>query len=108
MISTHFLLAATAQTTLMTTEVSTAYNSPGTSKPSTNWPQAYSRPTSITMPNRPSVRQPSGALISRSIVTMEEIAFQDLGCESVKRLEVKDLPLIVAVDAYGNNIFHRD
>jgi fumarate hydratase subunit beta len=39
---------------------------------------------------------------------MEEIAFQDLGCESVKRLEVKDLPLIVAVDAYGNNIFHRD
>lgn len=48
-----------------------------------------------------------GALISRSIVKMEEIAFQDLGCESVKRLAVKDLPLIVAADAYGNNIFTR-
>ncbi len=49
-----------------------------------------------------------GALISRSIVKMEEIAFFDLGCESVKRLEVKDFPLIVAVDADGNNIFQRD
>ena len=48
-----------------------------------------------------------GALISRSIVKMEEIAFHDLGCESVKRLEVKDLPLIVAADAYGNNLFAR-
>ena len=49
-----------------------------------------------------------GALISRSIVRIEEIAFHDFGCESVKRLEVKDLPLIVAVDAEGNNIFQRN
>ena len=48
-----------------------------------------------------------GALISRSILRMEEIAFPELGCESVKKLEVVNLPLIVAVDAYGNNLFQR-
>ena len=48
-----------------------------------------------------------GALISRSIVSMREIAFPELGCESVKQLEVRDFPLIVAVDAAGNSIFHR-
>ncbi len=49
-----------------------------------------------------------GALISRSIISMEEIAFPELGCESVKKLEVKNFPLIVAVDAAGNNLFQRE
>ncbi|MBQ6420240.1 MAG: fumarate hydratase C-terminal domain-containing protein [Clostridia bacterium] len=48
-----------------------------------------------------------GALISRSITAVEEIAFPELGCESVKRLTVKDLPLIVGVDAAGNSVFDR-
>jgi len=48
-----------------------------------------------------------GALISKSIISLEEIAFGELGCESVKRLEVKDLPLIVGVDCEGNSIFDR-
>lgn len=49
-----------------------------------------------------------GALISRSIVSMEEIAFPELGCESIKRLEVRDFPLIVGVDARGRSIFDRN
>ena len=47
----------------------------------------------------------AGALCAKSIVSCEEIAFFDLGCESVKRLEIQDFPLIVAIDAKGNNLF---
>lgn len=46
-----------------------------------------------------------GALISESILQMEEIAWPELGCESVKRLELRELPVIVAADAAGGNIF---
>ena len=49
-----------------------------------------------------------GALISKSITDMQEIAFPELGCESVKRLEICDLPLVVGVDARGNSIFDRE
>ena len=38
----------------------------------------------------------AGAVCARSVVSCEEIAFFDLGCESVKRLEIQDFPLIVA------------
>ena len=48
----------------------------------------------------------AGALCAQSIVSCEEIAFFDLGCESVKRLEIQDFPLIVAIDAKGNNLFN--
>ena len=48
-----------------------------------------------------------GALISQSIEAIEEIAFSELGCESIKRLTVKDMPLTVAVDSRGNSIFNR-
>lgn len=47
----------------------------------------------------------AGALIAKHIVTAEEIAFPHLGCESVKRLVVEKLPLTVAVDCHGNDIF---
>jgi len=47
----------------------------------------------------------AGALIARHITKAEEIAFHELGCESVKKMEVDRLPLIVAVDCRGNNIF---
>lgn len=49
----------------------------------------------------------AGALISKHITSAEEIAFAELGCESVKRMVVKDLPLTVAVDRNGKNIFAR-
>ena len=48
-----------------------------------------------------------GALISKCIVNMREIAFPELGCESVKQLEIREMPLIVAVDSQGGNLFQR-
>lgn len=49
----------------------------------------------------------AGALIARSIKELEVIAFPDLGCESIKRLRVERLPLVVAINARGENIFER-
>lgn len=49
----------------------------------------------------------AGALIARCIRTAEVIAFDDLGCESVKRMEVRDLPLTVAVDSRGNDLYRQ-
>lgn len=47
----------------------------------------------------------AGALIARCVKTAEVTAFEDLGCESVKRLTVMDFPLTVAVDSQGNDLF---
>lgn len=49
----------------------------------------------------------AGALMSRHIVSAVEIAFPELGCESVKGLVVKDMPLTVAIDMNGNSIFEQ-
>lgn len=46
----------------------------------------------------------AGALAAKAVRSCEVIAFDDLGCESVKRLVVEDFPLIVAIDAQGNSI----
>lgn len=47
----------------------------------------------------------AGALIARCIKAAQIVAFEDLGCESVKRLRVEDLPLTVAVDSRGEDLF---
>lgn len=49
----------------------------------------------------------AGALAALSIKECDVIAFEDLGCESVKKLEFKDFPLIVGIDSKGGNIFKR-
>ena len=49
----------------------------------------------------------AGALAALSISKCDVIAFDDLGCESVKRLEFNDFPLIVGIDCKGGNIFER-
>lgn len=46
-----------------------------------------------------------GALLSQCVESVEEIAFEDLGTESIKRLKVKDMPLIVAIDSAGGTLF---
>ena len=48
-----------------------------------------------------------GALISRSVRKIEVIAFPELGCESIKKLEVERLPLIVGIDSGGGSVFDR-
>ena len=47
----------------------------------------------------------AGALASRCIKSSKVIAFDDLGCESVKKLEIENFPLIVAIDCKGGNLY---
>ncbi|NBK98748.1 MAG: Fe-S-containing hydro-lyase [Erysipelotrichia bacterium] len=47
----------------------------------------------------------AGALLSKSIVKAEMIAFEDLGAEAIQKLEVKDFPVSVAIDWKGNNLY---
>ncbi len=47
----------------------------------------------------------AGALACKAIKRCDVIAFEDLGCESVKRLQVEDFPVVVATDCTGGNIF---
>lgn len=49
----------------------------------------------------------AGALASKCITECEVIAYEDLGCESVKKLEFADFPLTVAIDCNGGNIFKK-
>ena len=49
----------------------------------------------------------AAALISQSIKEAEVVAFAELGTESIHRLYVEDMPLIVACDAAGGDIFDR-
>ena len=47
----------------------------------------------------------AGAYLSKCIKKAKVIAYKELGAEAIHRLEVKDFPLIVAVDSKGNNIY---
>lgn len=47
----------------------------------------------------------AGALYAKQIKKCEEIAFKDLGCESVKRLELENFPVVVGIDSKGGNLF---
>lgn len=46
-----------------------------------------------------------GALLSKCIKKAEVIAYDDLGAEAIRRLEVEDFPVIVVIDAEGNNLY---
>ncbi len=47
----------------------------------------------------------AGALAAKCVRSLEVIAFEDLGCESIKRLEVENFPLFVAIDCRGGSLF---
>jgi len=47
----------------------------------------------------------AGALLSKSIISSEVIAYDDLGTEAIRRLTVKDFPVIVVIDAEGNDLY---
>ena len=46
-----------------------------------------------------------GALLSKCIKKAEVIAYEDLGAEAIRRLEVEDFPAIVIIDSEGNNLY---
>ena len=47
----------------------------------------------------------AGALLSKSITASEVVAYDDLGTEAIRRLEVVDFPVIVVIDKDGNNLY---
>lgn len=47
----------------------------------------------------------AGALLSQRILSSEVIAYDDLGTEAIRKLEVKDFPVIVVIDCEGNNLY---
>ena len=47
----------------------------------------------------------AGALMAASVESLEVICWEDLGCEAVRRLEVKDFPLTVILDAHGGDLY---
>jgi fumarate hydratase subunit beta len=47
----------------------------------------------------------AGALISKRIKTVEVIAYEDLGPEAIRKMEVEDFPAIVVNDIYGNDLY---
>ncbi len=47
----------------------------------------------------------AGALASNCIKSCEVIAFDELGCESVKKMYIENFPLVVANDSFGNDLF---
>ena len=47
----------------------------------------------------------AGALLSKAIVSSEVIAFDDLGTEAIRKLQVQDFPVIVVIDSKGNNLY---
>jgi len=47
----------------------------------------------------------AGALLSKSITASEVVAYDDLGTEAIRRLEVKNFPVIVVIDKNGNNLY---
>ena len=47
----------------------------------------------------------AGALLSKRIVNSEVVAYDDLGTEAIRKLEVEDFPVIVVIDAEGNNLY---
>ena len=46
-----------------------------------------------------------GALLSRCIKKAEIIAYEDLGAEAIRRLEVENFPVVVIIDSEGNNLY---
>ena len=47
----------------------------------------------------------AGALLSKCIVSSSVIAYEDLGTEAIRCLEIKDFPVIVVIDSEGNNLY---
>lgn len=47
----------------------------------------------------------AGALLSKCITKSEVICYDDLGAEAIRKIEIKDFPVIVVIDSQGNNLY---
>ena len=47
----------------------------------------------------------AGALLSQRIKKSEVVAYDDLGTEAIRKLEVEDFPVVVVIDSQGNNLY---
>jgi len=47
----------------------------------------------------------AGALLAKRVKKAEIVAYEDLGPEAIRRLEVEDLPVIVVNDIFGNDLY---
>ncbi len=47
----------------------------------------------------------AGALLARCVTRAEVIAYDDLGSEAIRRLEVRDMPLTIVIDSLGDNLY---
>lgn len=47
----------------------------------------------------------AGALLARCVTSNQPVAYEDLGSEAIHRLTVRDMPLTVVIDAFGNNLY---
>ena len=50
----------------------------------------------------------AGALLSKCIIESEVIAYEDLGTEAIRKLTVKDFPVIVVIDSEGENLYEKN
>ena len=47
----------------------------------------------------------AGALLSKKIVSAEVVAYEDLGTEAIRKLQLKDFPAVVAYDSHGSSVY---
>ncbi len=47
----------------------------------------------------------AGALLSKKILSSQVVAYEDLGTEAIRKLQVEDFPVIVVIDSQGNNLY---
>ena len=50
----------------------------------------------------------AGALLSKCILESQVVAYDDLGTEAIRKLTVKDLPVIVVIDSKGDNLYEKN
>ena len=47
----------------------------------------------------------AGALLSKCITKSEIVCYEDLGAEAIRKIEIRDFPVIVVIDSQENNLY---
>ena len=51
------------------------------------------------------LHQIQAALLSKCITKSEIVCYEDLGAEAIRKIEIRDFPVIVVIDSQGNNLY---